>query len=163
MKRPLSERCRAASGVKASGFASQVEDFDHSRSKLQAANSARRTSGQRSSDRLHNTAPKRSRWPNETRSKFTAQAVGMPSSSVGRISVRNSRMMRVTGATMISFRRSITSFRVSTRNRAAFVGKPECVPADLAADQRNSSHPSAPRASGSSSLENSSRAGGATL
>jgi len=48
-------------------------------------------------------------------------------------------------------------------NRPAFVRKPECVPADLAADQRNSSHPSASQASGSSSPENSSRVAGAAL
>src|SRR5438874_6892990 len=43
------------------------------------------------------------------------------------------------------------------QNRAAFVGKSKCVPADLATDQRNSSHPSASQAIGSSSPENSSR------
>jgi hypothetical protein len=47
------------------GFAGQADDFTHCRSKPQAVNSAVRTSGQRSPDRLHNTAPKRSRWPNE--------------------------------------------------------------------------------------------------
>jgi hypothetical protein len=49
------------------------------------------------------------------------------------------------------------------QNRAALVGKPKCVPAALAADQRNSSHPSASQAIGSSSPENSSPAGGVAL
>lgn len=42
-------------------------------------------------------------------------AAGMPSSSVRSTSVLSPRMVRVTGATIISFRLSITSSRVSTR------------------------------------------------
>ena len=46
------------------------------------------------------------------------------------------------------------------QTRATLIRRPKCVPADLAALQPTSSQPSASHASGSSSLENSSRLGG---
>jgi hypothetical protein len=49
------------------------------------------------------------------------------------------------------------------QDRTAFIGKSKCVPADLSADQLNSSHPSASQASGSSSPWNSSRVAGAVV
>ena len=46
------------------------------------------------------------------------------------LSVLNPRIVRVTGATTISFRLSMTLSRVSTKNRSAFIAKSKCVPAD---------------------------------
>ena len=54
----------------------------------------------------------------------------MPSSSVRSTSVRNPRMVRVTGATMISFSRSMTSSRVSSRTGGRLLGRRN-VPSDL--------------------------------
>src|SRR5439155_11590399 len=48
----------------------------------------------------------------ETWSKFRAHTTGMPSSDDRTTSVLSPRIVRVTGATMISFKCSNTSFRV---------------------------------------------------
>jgi hypothetical protein len=48
----------------------------------------------------------------------------MPSSSVRRTSVFNPQMVRVTGATIISFRRSMTSSRLSTSTGRRWSGRP---------------------------------------
>jgi len=87
----------------------------------------------------------------ETWSKFSAHVTGMPSSWVRTNSVAKPRTVLVTGTTINSFRFPITSLRVriitgrrlsGSRNHARF------------------SQPSESHASGSSSLENSSRPGG---
>ena len=96
-------------------------------------------------------------------SAVSGQAVGMPSSSVRENLTKQSPNGARNGSDDDFVQKVDHFISREHQNRAAFIRKSECVPADLAADQRNSSHPSAPRASGSSSLENSSRAGGASL
>ena len=125
-----------------------------------AVSRARRTSPHRVSGRLQTTGPNRLRCASATWSKLIAQSDGMPSSAVRTTSVVRPLIVRVAGATMISFRRSITVFRVRIRTGRRLSGKRNVYQANLAAPQPRFSQPSASQASASSSAENSSRRGG---
>jgi hypothetical protein len=83
--------------------------------KPHAVSNAPCTSAQRSSGNRQTTAPSRLRCASAMWSKLRAHTTGMPSSMVRTTSVVNPRIVRVAGATMISFRRSITPSRVRIR------------------------------------------------
>ena len=93
-------------------------------------------------------------------SKFSAHVTGIPSSVVRTTSVLRPRIVRVTGATMISFRRSITSLRVRIRIGRRLSGTRKVYQRISPGFHATFSQPSASQARESSSLENSDAVGG---
>lgn len=123
--------------------------------KPQAMIRARSTSAHRDSGRWQMTLPMRSRCASEMWSKFSAHVTGIPSSVVRTTSVLRPRIVRVTGATMISFRRSITSLRVRIRIGRRLSGTRKVYQRISPGFHATVSQPSASQARESSSLENS--------
>jgi hypothetical protein len=81
-------------------------------------------------------------------SAVSGQAVGMPSSSVRENLTKQSPNGARNGSDDEFVQKVDDFISREHQNRTAFVRKPESVSADFAADQRNSSHPSASRAGG---------------